>query len=101
MPSNNSIYNYYNSINQIHIEQNNLIKKTEQTLSVFKKGIFNLEIKTKFKLYKNYTLKDYSRIENYDNYSFYEVEMTFKQIMKPQTIFENTESKFTKTIKSR
>lgn len=79
--SKGSVTNKLVSLTGLVDNQDNLIKKTEENLHKFKKGIYRLDIQTKFRLYENYTLQNFNRVENVDNFSLYEVEMTFKQIM--------------------
>lgn len=75
-----------------------LINKTRQALDKYKRGIYRLKIQTKNGLYDWMTLQDYIIPENYDNYGLFEVEMTFKQIIRPGTGNDPVEAAYSNTI---
>ena len=75
-----------------------LINQTRQALDQYKKGIFHLRIQTKSGFYDWMTLKDYTIPENYDNYGLFEVEMTFKQIIRPSSVVSPANAAYSNTI---
>ncbi len=61
----------------------NLFQKTKNELEKFLNVICRLDIQTKNGFYKNYSLISYEIPENLDNYSYFEVLMTFKENLIP------------------
>ena len=75
-----------------------LINKARQSLDKYKRGIYRLQIQTKSGFYDWMTLQDYSIPENYDNYGLFEVEMTFKQIIRPFGVISPAKAAYSNTI---
>lgn len=59
------------------------INKVRQSLKKYKSGIYRLVVQTKSGRYDWFTLKDYRIPETRNNYGVFEVEMTFKEIIRP------------------
>lgn len=57
------------------------IEIVRQNLETYKSGIYKLDIQTKAALRKGYTLVTYEIPETIDNYSQFEVTMTFQQVV--------------------
>lgn len=62
------------------------IEKVRTELERYKKGIYKLDIQTKAGLRQGYTLDGFEIPESADNYSLFEVEMSFTQVVSFQSI---------------
>ena len=74
------------------LKKQDVISQTYVMLDYLKSGIYNLEIQTKRRLYKKFTLQNYRVNETIDNFSLFEVEMDFKQIMEVKNAKQNYKS---------
>lgn len=57
------------------------VSLAQEKLDILMNGIYKLDIKTKNGFYTKYTLKSYNVVENMDNLSMFEINMTFKQVI--------------------
>lgn len=65
------------------LDKGTLVKRMATELEYYRRNMYLLEIKTKAGLRSGYTLQDYEIPEDFDNYGFMEVRMTFKQVLTP------------------